>query len=264
MRDRRPPDAWEHFASAMLAPAAALPSGLVARAGADIGRRFAVYRNNVSVSLIDALRSRFPVTERIVGEEFFRAMAKAFVARHTPTSPLLFEYGAGFAGFAAGFEPARSVPYLADIAALEAARSDAWHAADAPTLGPPALSRLLAERPSEARLTARLRRHPAARIIHSCHPIASIWQAHEDTASPEFEGPWYAEAVLITRPDAALLVHALEPHEGAFAAALLHGAAIADAGAAALAVNSDMDVGVVLMKIAAAGAFTDLEQELRP
>ena len=39
--------------------------------------RFAVYRNNVIVGLREALAKRFPVTLRLVGDEFFRGMARA-------------------------------------------------------------------------------------------------------------------------------------------------------------------------------------------
>jgi hypothetical protein len=38
-------------------------------------RRFAVYRNNVAAGLANALAARFPVVKRLVGDEFFRAMA---------------------------------------------------------------------------------------------------------------------------------------------------------------------------------------------
>jgi uncharacterized protein len=37
--------------------------------------------------LIRALASRFPVTEKIVGEEFFAGMARAFIELHSPRSP---------------------------------------------------------------------------------------------------------------------------------------------------------------------------------
>jgi hypothetical protein len=72
---------------------------LIAWNGSDPARRFAVYRNNVVVSLIDALADTFPVTQELVGEDFFRAMAGVFVRHAPPTSALLAEYGEGFSGF---------------------------------------------------------------------------------------------------------------------------------------------------------------------
>src|SRR6266576_6442706 len=82
-----------------------------------------------------ALKSRFPVVEKIVGEEFFAAMARVFVLKQPPRSPLLAIYGDEFAAFIATFEPARELPYLADVARLEAARTHSYHAADATPLG---------------------------------------------------------------------------------------------------------------------------------
>ena len=80
------------FAAALFNPHQ-MPPGLTTARGEADPTRFAVYRNNVVVALIKALESRFPVTRRIVGDGFFRAMAHAFIMVHKPRSPLIFEYG---------------------------------------------------------------------------------------------------------------------------------------------------------------------------
>jgi hypothetical protein len=95
------------FAAALLDHKQSLPAGLTCRAGALPAQRFAIYRNNVAVSLVRALAVRFPVTEKIVGEEFFAGMSRAFIERHPPTSPVLIAYGDRFAEFVEGFEPVR-------------------------------------------------------------------------------------------------------------------------------------------------------------
>ena len=66
------------FADALLDPARPCPPGLRTWNGSDPARRLAVYRNNVVSSLIDALADTFPVVQRLVGTEFFRAMAGVF------------------------------------------------------------------------------------------------------------------------------------------------------------------------------------------
>ncbi len=99
-------------------------------------------------SLIDALRTKFPATERIVGEEFFRAMARVFVIAHPPRSKILHTYGDDFGDFIAAFEPAAELAYLADVARLEAARTRAYHAADATPLTPADFARHRAGRRS--------------------------------------------------------------------------------------------------------------------
>src|SRR5262245_42138387 len=78
--------ARDDFAAALLDPDRPVPAALTAHNGVHPRKRFAVYRNNVVVSLINALRTRFPATEAILGAEFFFATARSFVAAHPPRS----------------------------------------------------------------------------------------------------------------------------------------------------------------------------------
>lgn len=252
-------DVVARFAAAVVDPDRPLPAGVSVRPGADPGRRFAVYRNNVATGLVEALRAAFPVTERIVGADFFRAMARAFVARSRPASPLMFEYGAGFPDFVAGFAPADPLPYLAAVASLEAARSRAYHAADAPVLDPAGLAGRLAAWPGDAALRARVVAHPAALLVASRYPIVGIWAAHQGAETPRFDGPWRAESALVSRPADEVRVLALDQAGGVFAGSLLAGATVAEAGAAALAMDEDFEAGGALVALAGAGALSDVE-----
>ncbi|MFD1745925.1 DNA-binding domain-containing protein [Rhizobium helianthi] len=60
----------------MLAPDAALPPGIRSPEGTDLADRYNIYRNNVTVSLINAVASIYPAVERITGGDFFRALAR--------------------------------------------------------------------------------------------------------------------------------------------------------------------------------------------
>jgi Putative DNA-binding domain len=91
------------FAAALGEPSAPPPTMTHGRLGAPDTRRFAVYRNNVAVGLIGALKARYPVSRRIAGDEQFRAMARAFVHRHKPRSPVMIAYGAEFPEFVAAY-----------------------------------------------------------------------------------------------------------------------------------------------------------------
>jgi hypothetical protein len=107
------------FAAALVDPRRPAPAGTRGREATSDQRRFAVYRNNIAVSLIASLAARYPVTRRLVGEDFFHKTAWAYVAANKPQSPVLIHYGQGFPAFIARFEPARDMPYLTDVACLE-------------------------------------------------------------------------------------------------------------------------------------------------
>jgi hypothetical protein len=170
------------IADALLAPEFTCPPGLRTWNGSDPGVRFAVYRNNVVVSLIDALADTYPVVRQLVGEEFFRAMARVYALAHPPTSPVMAHYGEGFAEFIAGFPPAAALPYLADMARLETLYVQVYHAAD------------------DA---------PAMRVLHSRYAVASLWAAHQaediDAALARVD-PYLAESALVLRVNLDVLV----------------------------------------------------------
>jgi hypothetical protein len=90
------------FAAALLNPAHPLP--------AQMQHRFAVYRNNVVVSLTEALRAGFPVVETLVGPRFFAAMAVAFLRQHPPKGRLVMLYGDALPQFIADFPPSPPIP----------------------------------------------------------------------------------------------------------------------------------------------------------
>jgi hypothetical protein len=232
------------------------PPSVVACGRSGARRGFAVYRNNSVVSLVDALQDRFSVTCRLVGEEFFRAMARSYADGHRPTSPLMMYYGDDFPAFIGGFAPAEDVPYLADVARLEVAWSEAYHAPDERSLKPRALSGAS----PDALLRARLTLQPSVRILRSAYPIADIWAAHQKQGAVTPVTHWRGQDVLIVRPDAEVQVHALGPGVHAFVRALLNRMCMQDAAEAALIDHLEFDAGQSLVNLLRIGAVVALER----
>src|ERR1700724_4583982 len=100
------------FAPALLDPDRATPATF-AEPNGKAEKLYNVYRNNVTVSLIDALAAVFPATQHITGVDFFRAMARFHIRATPPTSPLLFEYGRDFPDFIDSYEYAKPTLWLA-------------------------------------------------------------------------------------------------------------------------------------------------------
>lgn len=209
------------FFSALLDPASPPPTGLVAWNMSDPATRFAVYRNNVAVSLVDALADTFPVTQQLVGEEFFRAMARIHAVAEPPRSPVLARYGETFPDFIERFPPAASVPYLADVARLEMARVQAYHAADTAPLCAEAYLQALANEDALPRLLIGL--HPSSRLAQSPYAIMSLWAAHQGIGELSAVDPYVPENALIVRPQFNVEIRRLPADVHHFVACLLRG-----------------------------------------
>lgn len=210
------------FAAALLDPGHAVPKGLIGPGGTPAGRRFAVYRNNVAVSLTEALRTAFPVVKKLVGDEFFNAMAGIYLRAHPPSSPLMMFYGKEMPGFLEAFEPVRHLGYLPDIARLELALRACYHAADAAPIDPGDLARIS---PGEL-LDLRMTLAPALGCVASQWPIHAIWKQNmEEGPRPEMR----AETLLLTRPDLDPVLRVISPEQSRFISALGHGECLGSA-----------------------------------
>jgi hypothetical protein len=242
------------FASALLDPERAPPAFVAGPNGKAANKRYAVYRNNITVSLIDALAATFPATMRITGVDFFRTMARFHVRATPPTSPLLFEYGHDFPDFIERYEYARSMPWLADVARIERAWLDAYHAADEEPLSP----RALASIPSEQLADTVLKPHPATRIVRSHYSAVTIFAANRvsgPVAPIEASEP---EDALVTRPGMEVVVRRLPPGGGVFLTRLIAGEPLGSAAEAALADDSEFDLSGNIAGMIEAGVFNDI------
>jgi len=209
------------FAAALLDPRLNCPEGLFSANGADPASRFAVYRNNVQSSLINALAHSYPVVVQLVGDEFFRAMAGVYLLGNVPQSPLIKDYGHDFADFIQSFEPAGSVPYLADVARLERLRTLAYHAADAQPLNQEQISAALADPQTLSELTVEL--HPSLNLLTSAFAVVSIWATHQQDATLVGIDLEHGQHALILRNALDVEVFVIEPGASAFVRNLQNG-----------------------------------------
>jgi hypothetical protein len=237
------------FAEAVLDPGRPVPAAVAAVGGAAAAKRFAVYRNNVVVGLIGALEAGFPVVRRIVGDEFFAGLARVFVAAHPPRSAVMTTYGDGFADFIAAEPALDELPYLADVARLEAARTRAYHAADAHSLGPQAFAAIAADELDGVTVAL----HPSLEIVRSRYPIVTIWAMNAGEAALGPVDDWTDEDALVVRPEFDVLVSALPPGGSVFLHALASGAPLGAAAADAARAAATFDLTTNLIGLIRSG-----------
>ncbi|BDW86243.1 DNA-binding domain-containing protein [Roseicyclus marinus] len=235
------------FAAAILDPACLTPEGLVNPFGGPAGKRFDVYRNNVAVSLTEALETGFPTVRKLVGDEFFKAMAGVYLRANPPTDPRLALYGTSFPGFLARFGPVAHLAYLPDVARLDLGLRQSYHAADAAPLDTGGMepATVLAQRPRLA---------PATLVLSSRHPVHGIWRFNTDPDAPQ--PPTEPQDVLIARRRFDPVPHLLPPGGLTLARALKGRLTLSEAMTRTLADHPKADIAALLTLFFTSGALT--------
>lgn len=242
------------FVDAVLAGTGDLPEAILP-AGLASATRLDVYRNNTFGNLGDRLAAVYPVTQRLVGADFFRYAGRAYIREQPSHSGDLSDYGASFADFLTAFEPAYGLPYLADVARLEWARHEAERAADHPPLE---ISSLAGIDPDDyERLKFVL--HSTVRLVVSPYPIERIWQVNQ----PDYRGePWVdldagGCRLLIWRHDFDIRQRSIGDGSARLLAALDCGQNLAAACEQGLAAEPDCDISAELQQLVASQVIVD-------
>jgi hypothetical protein len=242
------------FHAALLDPSAAIPEGLLDADAQPAGRRFSVYRNNVAVSLTEAMHQAFPVITKLLGPQNMDGLSGIFLRKHPPASPLMMFYGEAFPDFLSGMEQLSHLGYLPDVARLELALRRSYHAADST----PAPAEALAVPPEDI-MRARLGFAPSMQVLDSDWPIFSVWRFNTEEDAPKpTPGP---EAVLITRPEYDPAPHLLSEGGAHWLAGLQAGQTIGDAFEKTAAKFPDFDLGATLALLLQGGAITSVTIE---
>jgi hypothetical protein len=152
------------------------------------------HANTISHARLIALEHSFPLTREAMGDARFNALSRQFcecaVARRSDSNRI----GAGFAAFLDGQGTGAS---LIDLAHIEWAWIESYDAADAPPLTLNDLSGL----DVAAVLALRITLHPAVRLVKARAPLSPLLADLGSDAE--------TAAVMITRPDADVFLHAL-------------------------------------------------------
>lgn len=236
------------FAAALLDPEAEVPAGIVDPEGRVAPKRFSVYRNNVASSLTRALEAAFPTVRMLVGEEFFAAMAVVFLRAHPPRSRMLMLYGDEMAGFLERFPPVAHLGYLPDVARVDQAMRESYHAADSVPLPESDFQRLIGAD------IANLKLHlaPSLRVVRSRWPVVSIWVANHEGGAVVGSAP---EDAVILRPEFDPRPNRLPAGAAVFLAGLQRGQSLGEAVEAAGEMDLPATLALLIQGRAIAGVY---------
>ncbi|MBV8391927.1 MAG: putative DNA-binding domain-containing protein [Alphaproteobacteria bacterium] len=218
--------------------------------------RLRIHRHHVLTSLAKVLEATFPTVSRLVGEDFFAGMARAFIVAEPPAQPVLAEYGKGFAAFIDTYAPAQGLPYLADMARLDWALGVAFSG----SFGPCLTADTLAAIPAEELPARNLLLMPGATLLDSPYPLDRIWNAaRRDASTDKVDVGAGGVRLLIYRQtdDSAFLV--LGPGEAVFLSALANGAALEQATEAAFGCEAGFDLSRSFPRLLSLGVFAAVQ-----
>ncbi len=140
-----------------------------------------IYQSSAIANITHALSLTYPVIEKLVGKDFFRATCRQFIRDVWPKTANMDDYGGEFPEFLSEFEHAKHLVYLADVARLEWA----FHQSSL------ADNSSITDWSTLAKVTDILQLQfvlaPSYRLIHSAYPIDKIWQLNQDNALPDIE-----------------------------------------------------------------------------
>lgn len=219
--------------------------------------RLRIYRHHVFHSLASSLAETFPTVKALVGEAFFRQMARAYVAAKLPAQPVLAEYGGDLPDFVAAYRSARDLPYLADVARLDWALNRAFHAERPPALSVADLQTLETERLPGLWLGLQ----PGAALIASDFPLDRIWALSQPGAADETIDPQAAGVHLLVmrrRDDASFVP--ISAGEAAFLTALAGGGTLEEAATHGLIAGPEFDLAASFARLLTLEAFAALRQ----
>jgi hypothetical protein len=208
--------------------------------------RLAVHRNNMFVSLTNALRSTFPIVCRVVDEQFFFYVAEEFIKNRPPRQACLASYGDEFAAFLRRFPDCSGLPYLPDLARLEWLLHRAGHSDSPSPLAASALVGLAAKELS----TLKLSFAPSFGFLRSPWPIDRIWRSNKCVVNDEPIALTSGGVSLeVRRLDDTVIFQNLPSAVFAFRLSLHSGCTLETATAMASVVDARFDLATALLEV---------------
>ena len=232
------PDAQTHFARTLALGPTACPDGLFAGEPYRVMRGLKVHANTISHARLVALEDTFPRTRAMLGAEAFHDLSHGYFDAGHGRNRSLDQLGEDFPGWLA----ARDTPPLAcELARFEWLWLESYHAAEAK----PFCARDLENVCGDGLGALRLRRHPAARLMHGGGALAEV------LGIPD-RGDW----LLIARPDADVLVSGADGDCAAMLSAIDASKTFSEVVETFLAGQTDTDPLPALQFLLGAGALT--------
>ena len=236
-------------------------NGLIMDSRLPAERLFQVYRNNFWIATEDALSEIYGVVKRLVGEQFFSLLVDRYLRRYPPRHGNMHRLGRELPVFLCDFKLTEGLPYLADVARLEWAFHQVFHAPDVQPFDLRTLADIAPDQMTRLRFTL----SSSSRIIYSPFPVFEIWRVNQTDYSGDqsVDLDSGGESVLLTRPGLTVELQKLAPAEARFLRCLANGGNLGKATHTALECSPDFDLKRALSRYLSTGTLIANEESSR-
>ncbi len=209
-----------------------------------------IYRNNVRHAHVGALSAIYPAIRALVGDDYFDGLAARYANASPPVSAVLAGYGAGFADHLGSRPELSQVPFLPDVARLEWAMNEAFHAHSSFSFAPEQAAQFFADGAGELDLVASTR---LLTLDHAALEIRSAaLEGDAETIAALVPG---RQHLAVFRVAGTVRAEPLSSGEFAFLRGLSVGGPLDSAIAAAFAAESDFSPAEALGRLLHLGVF---------
>ena len=216
-------------------------------------KRLLIHQRNYHASLTDALLTKFPAAQWLLGTRFLTEAAGRFIRERPPCMPCIAEYGGEFPDFLGQRAP--HLPYVRDFATLEWFVGKASIAVDQVSLDGDAFSDIDSLPDSVVTLQT------GVHYLHAGWPVDELMTIYlSDNAPVRFELIPKTVWIEIRGARGTFQVNRLTEDDFMFRQALLQGVSIGEAAGRVLDINAGFDPCCALASVLTAGLLTGIRE----
>jgi hypothetical protein len=197
-----------------------------------------IYRNNILSNLEKTLKAIYPLIQRITGPGFFDLLVKDYIKNYPSRSSNLHDFGEYFSDFLMEYGPAKSLPYLSEVATFEWMHHVLYFAAGHPGLDLSILEKISPNQYESLHFVL----NPASFLKQFHCPILRIIELCEEEIDTDVHLDEGGVSLLIIRRDFNNVLLELSPPDFVFLDAVAHNHSLAQCLQAAVAVDECFDL----------------------
>lgn len=221
-----------------------------------INNALQIYHNNFYIGLTDCLQKIYTTIHQLIGDECFIWLAKQYIDLYQPLSGDIHEYGSNFAQFLAHNSDNKAFPYLVEVAQLDWAYHQIFHAEDCVVFDLHQLKNVGPEQYNEIKFKL----NPTAKLFSFNFPIFHIWQIcqNENKSNERVYLTEGGEKIIIFKCHFDIFINTLSQGEYEFINALNHHYNFARVCTIALQAEPTMNIKRFLQKCLSCGTIVGL------